>query len=143
LQLTDDIRRMPIAAIHQYLADESYWAKGIPIKTLTRAIQNSICICALDGEQLMGFARAVTDRATFAYLADVFVLADYRGRGVAKAIIAALHAHTDLQGLRRWLLVTRDAHGLYQPFGFSEIATPSRFMERRDPNVYQAPAPPK
>src|SRR5689334_23158100 len=101
---------MSVDVIHRFLCDESYWAAGIPRELVERAMRHSLCFAALDGDATVGFARMVTDRATFAYLCDVFVVPSHRGRGVAKAIMAAIVAHPDLQGLRRQHLLTRDAH---------------------------------
>lgn len=128
---------MDIGAIHDFLSNESYWAAGIPMTTLRRAMEHSLCFGVLDGRQQVGFARVVTDRATFAYLCDVYIRADYRGRGLAKQLLHAIDAHSDLQGLRRWNLVTSGAHGLYAQFGFVQPANPDGYMERRDPDVYR------
>lgn len=135
--------RIDVAAVHAFLT-ESYWAKGIPLDVVRRAIEGSLCFglyattpgaCALAGEQV-GFARLVTDRATFAYLADVFVVEAWRGRGLATWLMSCIVAHPDVQGLRRWVLATRDAHALYAKFGFTPIANPERWMHRWDPEVY-------
>ena len=109
----------------------------MPRAVVERAIEHSLCFSAFDGEAQVGFARVVTDRATFAYLCDVFVLPPARGRGVSKALMAAIDAHPDLQGLRRFLLATADAHGLYAQHGFAPLTRPERFMERYRPDVYQ------
>jgi N-acetylglutamate synthase-like GNAT family acetyltransferase len=130
---------MPFDDIHRYLAGESYWAKNIPVNTLRRALGNSLCVCALSDGELIGFGRVITDRATFAYLADVFVLPAHRGRGVAKSMVRELLAHAELQGLRRWMLMTRDAHALYAQFGFVPLPDASRAMEKHNANAYQAP----
>jgi GNAT superfamily N-acetyltransferase len=116
---------------------ESYWAKGMRRETFERALANSICFSAFDGGAQVGFARVATDRATFAYLADVFVLPSHRGRGVADRIMETVAAHPDLQGLRRWVLITRDAHGLYAKHGWKPLAAPDRYMELWDPDVYR------
>ena len=136
LVITTDIARMDVAAIHAYLCNESYWAAGIPLETVRRSMENSLCFGILDGTRQAAFARVVTDRATFAYLCDVYVETEYRGRGLGKRLVAAIDAHPDLQGLRRWNLVTRDAHTLYERFGFRAPANPGGYMERRDPGVY-------
>ncbi len=130
-----DKSRLQLDVIHGFLA-ESYWAKGIPLEVLRRAIANSLCFGVYDGERQVGFARVVTDCATFAYLADVFVLESHRGRGLAVRLMEAVTAHPQLHGLRRWVLVTRDAHGLYAKYGFTPLAAPERFMELHDPDVY-------
>ena len=114
----------------------SYWAKNIPRATLDKSLRNSLCFALLEGERQIGFARVVSDRATFAYLADVFVLPEFRGRGLATWLLTCVLAHPELQGLRRWVLATRDAHGLYRKLGFTPLKRPDIFMERHDPNVY-------
>jgi GNAT superfamily N-acetyltransferase len=126
--------------VHGFLS-QSYWGKGIPRATVERAVANSICFSALrvdDGRQV-GFARVATDRATFAYLADVFILPGHRGRGLSDRLMEAVTAHSELQGLRRWVLITRDAHGLYAKHGFKPLAAPDRYMELWDPDVYARP----
>ena len=122
--------------IHNILS-ESYWAKGIPREVVERSIRNSLCFAVLKGHEQAGFARVITDYATFAYLADVFILEKYRGRGLGKFLIRCIMQHPELQGLRRWTLATRDAHGLYAQFGFKPLANPDRFMELHNPDVYQ------
>ncbi len=134
-EITTDATRLDLSAIHAYLS-ESYWAKRIPLETLRRAIEHSVCVGAMRDGRQVGFARVVTDHATFAYLADVYVLEAHRGNGVARAMLTALLALPELQGLRRLLLITRDAHGLYETLGFTDLAQPARFMERHNPNAY-------
>jgi GNAT superfamily N-acetyltransferase len=134
--VSTDPTRLDRAAVGNFLS-RSYWAEGIPAEVLDRAIAGSICFGLYDGDRQIGFARAVTDRATFAYLADVYVLEPYRGRGLASWMMSCILAHPDLQGLRRWSLVTRDAQGLYARFGFRALARPERHMEIHDPEVYQ------
>ena len=127
--------KIDAVAAHAYLA-RSYWSPDIPLATVERAIANSLCVAVFrDGEQV-GLARVVTDRATFAYLADVYVLEEHRGRGLAQAMVDWLHAHPDLQGLRRWLLMTVDAHPLYEKLGWTPLAHPERGMERHFPDIY-------
>ncbi len=135
-----DPARLDRVMIHRFLSEDSYWARGIPRDVVDRAIAGSLCfgVYAPDGRQA-GFARAITDRATFAYVGDVFVLPDFRGLGLSKALMAAMRAHPDLQGLRRWLLVTRDAHALYAGFGFTELPSPERFMTLHRANAYASP----
>ena len=123
-------------AIHAFLA-ASYWARGIPRETLDRAIENALCFGIYEGDRQVGFARVVSDFATFAYLADVFVLDSHRGRGLSKWLMEVIMSHPDLQGLRRFSLVTRDAHGLYRRFGFETLATAERHMEIARPGLYQ------
>jgi hypothetical protein len=127
---TDPTRLQP-AAIHAYLT-RSYWSPGIPRELVERAIANSLCFgIYLGGEAQVGFARVVTDKATFAYLADVYVLEEHRGQGLSKRLVQTIQAHPELQGLRRFLLATRDAHGLYAQFGFAPPARPENLMEMR------------
>ena len=140
LRISADPAELDIGLIHRFLADESYWARGIPRETLERALRHSLCYGGyIDGGQV-AFARAVTDQATFAYLADVFVLPDHRGRGHARALVAALMADPRVQGLRRWHLVTRDMQGLYAGVGFAPLAEPGQHMQKHDPGVYARPA---
>jgi len=137
-EITLDPARFDIEAIHAYLST-SYWAKDIPVAVLRKAIENSLCVAAFAGPEQVGFARVVTDRATFAYLADVYVLESHRGQGLSRKLVAALLGHPELQGLRRLMLVTRDAHGLYEKFGFTALAHPGRVMELHRPEVYLPP----
>jgi GNAT superfamily N-acetyltransferase len=132
---TDPVR-LDVAAVHTYLT-QSYWAAGIPLEIVARSLANSLCLglYATGGAQV-GLARVVTDRATFAYLCDVYVLEDHRGRALGKFLMECVQAHPDLQHLRRTMLVTADAHGLYAQFGFGAPARPERLMERTDPDVY-------
>ena len=141
LRLSTDPDEMDVDAIHAYLGGESYWARGIPRETVARSIRNSLCFGVFDtadGTQA-AFARVVTDRATFAYLADVYVLPAYRGRGISTWMMDAVTAHPELQGLRRWMLMTQDAHGLYARYGFRPLGDPGRGMERTDPDIYIKP----
>jgi GNAT superfamily N-acetyltransferase len=136
LHLSTHAAEMDVDAIHAYLSGESYWARGIPRETVERAIRNSLCFGVFDGGAQVAFARVITDRATFAYLADVYVLEPWRGSGISKWMMEAVHAHPELQGLRRWALVTKDAQGLYAQFGWTPVTRPERHMERTDPGVY-------
>jgi GNAT superfamily N-acetyltransferase len=122
--------------IHGFLADESYWAKGRTLEQTKTAIENSICFGVYHGDRQAAFARVVTDRATFAYIGDLFVLEEFRGRGLSKRLMEAIVSHPELQGLRRWILATRDAHGLYEQFEFSALRFPERWMEKTAPNAY-------
>lgn len=126
--ITTDAQRLDIDAIHAYLS-RSFWAEGIPKATVAKAIAHSLCFGLFDGDKQVGFARVVTDRATFAYLCDVYVLETHRGHGLGKWLIETVMAHPDLQGLRRFQLVTRDAHGLYSRHGFESPLNPERHME--------------
>jgi len=122
--------------IYNYLDKDSYWAKGIPVEKLRNAIENSFCFGVYYDKTQAGFARIITDKATFAYICDVFILPEFRGKGLSKWLIQTITRHPDLQGLRRWSLATLDAHGLYAQFGFTEITHPERWMEIFTP--YQA-----
>jgi GNAT superfamily N-acetyltransferase len=140
-EISTDGARMDVAVIHGFLT-RSYWAEGIPEATVRRSISNSLCFGLFCSGRQVGFARVVTDRATFAYLADVFVLQEFRGQGLSKWMMEVIVAHPDLRGLRRWLLATRDAHELYRAYGFKDLASPGSFLERHDPDVYRRDAPP-
>jgi GNAT superfamily N-acetyltransferase len=127
--VTDDRAAMDVAVIHHYLSEVSYWARGITYDKVVKSLDNALCFGGfVDGRQV-AFARVVTDRTTFAYLCDVFVLDAHRGQGYSKALMAAIMAHPDLQGLRRFYLGTLDAHSLYAQFGFKPVARPERLME--------------
>lgn len=134
--VSDDRSKIDLEAVHAFLA-RSYWAEGIPREILERAIANSLCFGVYEGGRQVGFARAITDRATYAYLADVFLLESHRGLGLARLLMSAIAEHPELRGLRRWGLVTRDAQGLYAKYGFRPLANPSRHMEIHDPEVYR------
>ena len=134
--ITDRREDLDLEAIHNFLR-ESYWSKGVPRSIVEKAIHHSLCFGLYHDSRQIGFGRAVSDQATFAYLADVFVLPSYRGRGLGKWLIACVLAHPELQGLRRWLLATRDAHGLYEQNGFVALRKPEIFMEINDPDIYQ------
>jgi GNAT superfamily N-acetyltransferase len=137
--ISTDPGSMDVEAVHAYLS-RSYWARGIPTEVVSRAIRGSLCFALLyKGNEQVGFARVVTDRATFAYLADVYVLEGHRGHGLARWLIDVVLAHPDLQGLRRFLLGTRDAHGLYTKLGFTPLAHPEYFMEINRPDIYAEP----
>ncbi len=137
IEISTDRGRMDIDTIHRYLSEASYWAQGIPRATVERAIANSLCFGAFDDDdRQVGFTRVITDYATFAYIADVFVLPSHRGRGISKQILHAVMTHPELRGLRRWHLVTRDAHGLYAQFGFASLDAPERHMGLLVKNPY-------
>lgn len=128
--------RFDVGAIHAYLT-RSYWAADIPMDVVARAIENSLCFGVFHGAEQVGFARVITDKATFAYLADVYILEAHRGNGLAKQLLRVIQRHPALQGLRRFLLATKDAHGLYRQFGFSAPAKVEFLMEIADPDVYR------
>jgi GNAT superfamily N-acetyltransferase len=138
--ISTDPSRIDLACVHRWLSEESYWAKGIPLETVKRAAENSLCFGVYDlkGKQV-GFARVVTDYATFGYLADVFIDTAERGMGLSKFLMRAILDHPKLQGFRRMLLATRDAHMLYEQFGFHAPRNPQNLMERHDPEVYTRP----
>ena len=127
--------------VHGFIAN-SYWAKGIPKPLVEKSIRNSIAWGIYFGALQVGFARVISDKATFAYLCDVFIAPEHRGKGLSKALVAAIKAHPDLQGLRRWMLVTVDAHGLYQQFDFQPVENPERHMEIHQPGLYLEGQPP-
>jgi GNAT superfamily N-acetyltransferase len=133
--ITADVRRFDLVAIHAFLS-QSYWSPGVPLSVVEKAIANSLAFGILLGDEQVGFARVVTDRATFGYLADVYVVDTHRGKGLSKRLLEVILAHHDLQGLRRFLLATRDAHSLYAQFGFTPLVNPPRLMEKWNPNVY-------
>jgi GNAT superfamily N-acetyltransferase len=136
-EISTDKSRLDLDAIHAFLA-HAYWSQGVPREVVERAIANSICFGVFSDDAQVGFARVVTDKATFAYLADVYVLPEHRSHGLARRIMEDVTTHPDLQGMRRMLLATRDAHGLYAKFGFRPLAAPDRFMELHNPDVYRA-----
>jgi N-acetylglutamate synthase-like GNAT family acetyltransferase len=128
-EITTDKSRFDIDVIHRFLSTEAYWSQGIARETVERAIANSLCFGLFDGEAQVGLARVVTDYVSVAYVADVFVLPSHRGRGLSKRLMETIRAHPDLQDVRRWILLTRDAHGLYRQFGFKPVSAPDRYME--------------
>lgn len=136
-EISADKQRLDIATVHEYLA-RSYWSPGIPRAIVERAVEGSLCFGVFHQGKQVGFARVITDKATFAYLADVFMLEAHRGKGLSKRLMELLLAHPELQGLRHFMLATNDAHGLYKQFGFTEVANPARFMELHRPHVYKA-----
>lgn len=134
-EFTGDPARIDAVAAHAFLT-HSYWSAGIPLETVQRAINGSVTVAVLHEGRQIAMARVVTDRATFAYLADVYVLEEHRGRGIAQAMVAWLQQRPELQGLRRWLLATADAQGLYQKLGWQKLAHPEQVLERHFPRVY-------
>lgn len=137
--ITTDPAAVDLDAVHAYLS-RSYWSEGIPRELVARAIAGSIPFSVFEGDRQVGFARVITDRATFAYLADVYILEPYQGRGLGTWLVETIMAHPELQGLRRWSLVTRDAHALYAPVGFTPLAAPERYMEIARPGLYRVTA---
>jgi hypothetical protein len=135
-QISTDRDRLDVDLVVHFLCEESYWSTGIPRAVVERSIDNSLCFGVYHRESQVGFARIVTDKATFALVADVFILQSHRGKGLSKWLMRAIMDHPDLQGLRRLLLLTSDAHSLYAQFGFTEIGNASRFMEVLHPDVY-------
>lgn len=141
-RISVDPNDLEIKVIHQFISN-SYWAKGISVELLSKAIKNSVCFSVVKNNddngkkgKLVGFARMITDKATFAYLADVFILEAERGNGLSKQLMKSILEHPELQGLRRIVLATSDAHGLYQQFGFKSLASPEIFMELWNPKIY-------
>jgi GNAT superfamily N-acetyltransferase len=134
--ISTDVSFLQIETIHKFLSEESYWAKERTREQTQRAIENSLSFGVYRGKKQIGFARVVTDYATFAYIGDVFILNEFRGRGLSKWLMETIVNHPDLQNLRRWILATRDAHALYEKFGFTELKVPERWMEKTAPNAY-------
>ena len=137
--ISTERQRLNRKMIHEFLSRESYWAQGRDLEVVNRGIDNSLSFGIYHGTKQVGFGRVVTDYATFAWVADVFVVADHRGQGLGKWLIEVMLSHPQLQGFRRWALATRDAHELYRGFGFNELARPERWMERPDPNMRESP----
>jgi GNAT superfamily N-acetyltransferase len=135
--VTCDRDKVDRKVVEGFLAG-SYWAKEIPADTVRRSIDGSICFTLLEAAKQVGFARVVSDRATIAYLGDVFVLPEFQGRGLGKWLMECVMSHPELQGLRRWILVTRDAHGLYEQLGFKPLGRPEGYMELHNPDVYRS-----
>lgn len=136
--ISTDPTRLDLDGIYAYLRN-SYWASGIPRDVFERSVRHALCFGIYEGARQVGFARVVTDFATVAYVGDVFVLEAWRGRGLSRWLMEVVMAHPELQGFRRWILLTRDAHGLYTKFGFTPLGDPSRWMEVWAPDVYKAP----
>lgn len=135
--LSTDPAKIDLPTVHRYLSESSYWAKNIPFDVFRTSVQNALCFGIYENGRQAGFARVITDRATFGYIGDVFILDAYRGRGLSKWLMQCVLEHPELQGFRRWLLATADAHGLYAQSGFHSLAKPDRWMELHNPNVYQ------
>jgi GNAT superfamily N-acetyltransferase len=137
ITISEDQSRLDIPLIHRFLDKESTWAKGIPLATVEKSIRNSLCFGAYEGWHQVGFARVVTDRATYAYLCDVFTVASHRGQGISRMLMDAILSHPDVRGLRRFNLVTTMASGLYAKFGWQPLSKPELHMERYFPDIYQ------
>lgn len=136
--ISTDKSKLNIGVIYNYLSKESYWAKNIPMKTVKKSIKGSCCFGVYHKSEQVGFARVVTDHATFGYIADVFILDEYRGKGLSKWLMETIMNYPELQGLRRWMLATRDAHGLYAQFGFLPLDKPGRIMGLKPFEEYPA-----
>jgi GNAT superfamily N-acetyltransferase len=134
--LSDDKTQLDVGLIHAFLSEEAYWCLGVQRPVVEKAIEHSLCFGLYDGDAQIGFTRVVTDRATFAWLCDVFVVSAFRGRGLARWMVESVLEHPDLRGLRRMVLATRDAHALYRACGFHPLPTPDRWMAIADPDVY-------
>jgi GNAT superfamily N-acetyltransferase len=126
--ISTDQNKLDIPMIYSFLTS-SYWAKNIPLDIVEKSVRNALCFGIYDGSLQVGFARVISDYATYAYICDVFILDDYRGKGLSKWLMQCIMQHSELQGLRRWSLVTRDAHELYRKFGFAQLQKPERYME--------------
>jgi GNAT superfamily N-acetyltransferase len=135
--ISTDKSRLDLAVIHNFLTT-SYWAAGIPIETMKKSLEHSLNFGVYEEGKQVGFARVITDYATFAYIGDVFILEGYRGQGLSKWLMQVIADHAELQDLRRWVLLTRDAHGLYRKTGFMEPVNPERYMEKIFPDVYKS-----
>lgn len=137
--ISTDRSRLDVGLIHRFLSQTSYWAPGRAREVVQRSIDNSLPFGIYKGNDQVGFARIVTDYATFAWVADVFVLPEHRGQGLSKWLMEVILSHPELQGFRRWVLATKDAHSLYARFGFIELHRSERWMERPDPNMQESP----
>lgn len=138
-EIDTDPLRLDIDLIHKFLSESTYWAKGRPIELVRRSIEHSMPFGVYCEGSQVGFARVITDFATFAWIADVFVATEHRGKGLSKWLMETILAHPELQGFRRWVLSTRDAHGLYAKFGFAPLRLPERWMERQGDNMVETP----
>ena len=137
--ISDERERLDLGLVHRFVSEESYWGQGRSLEVVRRSVEGSKPFGIYRGQEMVGFARVVTDYATFAWVADVFVTVEHRGRGLSKWLMETILAHPELQGFRRWVLATKDAHGLYRQFGFRELRRPERWMERPDPNMQESP----
>ena len=135
--MSTDKSAINVQVVHHYLCNDSYWASGIPLDIVMRSINNSLCFGVYCQQEQVGFARVISDFATFAYLGDVFILPEHRGKGLSKWLMQVIMNYPELQGLRRFMLTTKDAHGLYAQFGFSAYPQPERLMGKNDPDIYK------
>lgn len=135
--ISTDKSRLDIEMIHRFLSNDAYWSKNIPKSVVERSIANAFCFGVYLGNQQVGFAKVITDYATIAYLGDVFILPEWRGRGLSVWLMETIMYHPELQGLRRWILLTSDAHRLYEKFGWKQIEDPTKWMDLHDKKVYQ------
>lgn len=134
--VSTDRDKLDVSMVHGYLSTQAYWCLNIPFQVVKRSMENSLCFGVYHGDRQVGFARVISDYATIAYLGDVFIIPEYRGQGLSKRLMETIMAHPDLQGLRRWILLTGDAHGLYRQFGWKPVADPDLYMELANPKVY-------
>ena len=136
--ISTDKSKLDLSLIHSFLSTQAYWSLNIPFAIVKRSVENSLCFGVYQGDRQVGFARIITDYATIAYLGDVFILPEHRGKGLSKRLVGEIMTHPDLQGLRRWMLLTSDAHGLYRQYGWTSIANPDRYMEIAKPDIYKS-----
>ena len=136
-RISTNITEFDLPYIHHYLCRDSYWASGIPIDTVKRSMDNSLCFGVFENDKQVGFARVISDMATFAYLADVFIDETYRGLGLSKLLMKTIMAYPELQHLRNWILMTKDAHGLYEQYGFTVHPQPETVMRKNNPDHYK------
>jgi GNAT superfamily N-acetyltransferase len=137
--ISTDRSRLDVELIHNFISNTSYWGHGRTLEVVERSLDNSLNFGLYNNNEQVGFARVVTDYATFAWIADVFVVPEHRGRGLSKWLMEVMLSHERLQGFRRWVLATKDAHSLYERFGFIALHRPERWMERPDPNMQESP----
>lgn len=135
--ITTDKSRIDLGEVHRFLSTETYWAKNIPLEIVQRSVDHSLCFSLFYESRQIGFARIITDKATFAYMSDVYILKDFRGKGLSKWLVQEMMSHPDLQGIRRFVLVTYDAQSLYEQFGFRKVAHPERYMEIIKDKIYE------
>jgi GNAT superfamily N-acetyltransferase len=136
--ISTDKSKLDLSLVHSFLSTQAYWSLNIPFAIVKRSVENSLCFGVYQGDRQVGFARIITDYATIAYLGDVFILPEHRGKGLSKRLVGEIMTHPDLQGLRRWMLLTSDAHGLYRQYGWTSIANPDRYMEIAKPDIYKS-----